>query len=1035
MSGTSSRPSARKDQDGERKEDEEEEEEEEEDSVDKSQGGKREKTLESYGNGGFLRAVKASSHDAVCSQHTIGGAHTEQADRTGESVSCCPGSSESTAGGVTKSIGSKKKAPASPLLRPDGRSTGSEHAIGGARTEEAVRTGESVSCCPVSSESTTYCTKSTVAKEAPASSPLPHKDRSACSKSLAATTIAKAELRESLPPFFLHLQDLRTPAILNDSACALDFGLPGTRIEAEEFVGLRYVSPWQVRSNISENVTKPYVDDLSNLSLPSSLSARVPKAIGSVIPALVPSTGGEKERVAARPPHFVDNYAGMEPNGEHEEEESGAIPEGRTSLVVLCPSPVPIDINLLARAHHDVLDVGGARTGRHLQQDNNLFDTDSCVLSRSATKGKGVHIETDIASQEGGRISHLPLHQLQRGQQESNLSNIEESQGMLLTDDYEDRWLSLLPRHDKSSSPAKVDGIRTVNLNTEDQPRGLFPRLPSFVRGAVKLDALPGEDGSKGDQVDVGAGHQPPIQGQSSGHQLQTVKLHQVDGGKGTMPEMRGEVVSEGSAVGSAGCERAILAMRPSQMQSLNLEQQQPQKREQQHQQEEEEEEVLVCTADVDVPGHSSQRAAGQLYSASKAGREGTRREKRKEKGEGMAESLVMKGDNTVRVTGRDGLPESFSGLSGMSSSTSSTTHQGAYGEGDQCLHIWELFWKDGGQSGTLRRLKFETNMAGYHLVRQRLLAWSKAASTNDVMIIAAQAAMIASGEGVGVTPAGSSSSTGTRRTKGKQLRQEGLTEIINRSKSYFHGSSVDKSSNLRHEPRDVRPLDPSRSKDRGSGEAGAGGHIDEAGPGGTSGSQARERRSKEEEGNNVIKWGSVLVEGKFLPKREGESLILKDGHFKALAAALPPRIRLSGWVLLYSSLRDGISLSTLYRKVSKRGPCVLVARDSNQYVFGCFTSEEWKPGQKYYGNGECFVFQVHPELVAYRWTRANHLFMFSTHNHLAIGGGTNYSLFIDTDLATGRSGECETFGSKPLASSKEFELVYVEVWGFLRGG
>lgn len=27
--------------------------------------------------------------------------------------------------------------------------------------------------------------------------------------------------------------------------------------------------------------------------------------------------------------------------------------------------------------------------------------------------------------------------------------------------------------------------------------------------------------------------------------------------------------------------------------------------------------------------------------------------------------------------------------------------------------------------------------------------------------------------------------------------------------------------------------------------------------------------------------------------------------------------------------------------------------------IFGSYTSEEWKPLGKYYGNGECFVFQV----------------------------------------------------------------------------
>lgn len=77
---------------------------------------------------------------------------------------------------------------------------------------------------------------------------------------------------------------------------------------------------------------------------------------------------------------------------------------------------------------------------------------------------------------------------------------------------------------------------------------------------------------------------------------------------------------------------------------------------------------------------------------------------------------------------------------------------------------------------------------------------------------------------------------------------------------------------------------------------------------------------------DNVISWGSVVVEGKFLPVRYGESCILSDGNFKAvrgfrswywlwiwssfffqLVASLPARLRSSSWTLLYSTNRDGI--------------------------------------------------------------------------------------------------------------------------------
>lgn len=48
----------------------------------------------------------------------------------------------------------------------------------------------------------------------------------------------------------------------------------------------------------------------------------------------------------------------------------------------------------------------------------------------------------------------------------------------------------------------------------------------------------------------------------------------------------------------------------------------------------------------------------------------------------------------------------------------------------------------------------------------------------------------------------------------------------------------------------------------------------------------------------------------------------------------LPMRMRLaSSWTLLYSLDQHGISLSTLYRKVKGKGPCILAIKDANDDV------------------------------------------------------------------------------------------------------
>lgn len=56
------------------------------------------------------------------------------------------------------------------------------------------------------------------------------------------------------------------------------------------------------------------------------------------------------------------------------------------------------------------------------------------------------------------------------------------------------------------------------------------------------------------------------------------------------------------------------------------------------------------------------------------------------------------------------------------------------------------------------------------------------------------------------------------------------------------------------------------------------------------------------------------LPTGKTVPRLSEASRLLREEDLAALTAALPGLHRLSPWRLLYSTWRDGISLSTLYR-------------------------------------------------------------------------------------------------------------------------
>ncbi|CAI6005305.1 unnamed protein product [Closterium sp. NIES-64] len=108
-----------------------------------------------------------------------------------------------------------------------------------------------------------------------------------------------------------------------------------------------------------------------------------------------------------------------------------------------------------------------------------------------------------------------------------------------------------------------------------------------------------------------------------------------------------------------------------------------------------------------------------------------------------------------------------------------------------------------------------------------------------------------------------------------------------------------------------------------------------------------------------------------------------------ALAVTLPARLRTSPWRLLYSTARDGIR------------------------CLGVSPTRKWRPMDRYYGNGECFVFQVQPSVLAYRWARTNSYFMLSSNAMLAVGGGNHHSLLLYADLLTGASAPCDTFGQR----------------------
>ncbi|KAJ8543685.1 hypothetical protein K7X08_025303 [Anisodus acutangulus] len=172
------------------------------------------------------------------------------------------------------------------------------------------------------------------------------------------------------------------------------------------------------------------------------------------------------------------------------------------------------------------------------------------------------------------------------------------------------------------------------------------------------------------------------------------------------------------------------------------------------------------------------------------------------------------------------------------------------------------------------------------------------------------------------------------------------------------------------------------------------------------------------------------------LPETSEPSVLLSEKARIALYGSLPVLVQDRKWVLLYSTWRNGVSLSTLYRRsLLWSGISMLVVGDRNGAVFGGLVDAPLKPTTKrrYQGTNNSFVFSnVSGQPVIFRPTGVNRYFTVCSTEYLALGGGGHFALYLDGDLLTGSSATSETYGNSCLAHTEDFEVKEVELWGFV---
>lgn len=157
-------------------------------------------------------------------------------------------------------------------------------------------------------------------------------------------------------------------------------------------------------------------------------------------------------------------------------------------------------------------------------------------------------------------------------------------------------------------------------------------------------------------------------------------------------------------------------------------------------------------------------------------------------------------------------------------------------------------------------------------------------------------------------------------------------------------------------------------------------------------------------------------------------------------------------WQRLYTSDSDGLSFNRLQNALlGYSGPTLLIIKEADGGgIFGAMTNTAWKESKNFYGNSDCFLFQLHPNVAVMRPRGVGENFMYCNsysrsrgydgQSHgIGFGGTTDKPrLFIaenwDDCLASSADLTFEPGALLPERNdgnpSKVFDLESLEVWG-----
>lgn len=147
----------------------------------------------------------------------------------------------------------------------------------------------------------------------------------------------------------------------------------------------------------------------------------------------------------------------------------------------------------------------------------------------------------------------------------------------------------------------------------------------------------------------------------------------------------------------------------------------------------------------------------------------------------------------------------------------------------------------------------------------------------------------------------------------------------------------------------------------------------------------------------------------------------------------------------MYTSASDGLSFNRLQNALLGYGGPTLIIIQSGECVFGAFSASPWKESKDFYGNHDCFLYQLLPKTAVYRPSGNASNFMYCNSfarsrgydqqaHGIGFGGTTEQPrLFLAESFDNCVAAASDmTFESGRLLDHKgtTFEIDNLEVWG-----